>query len=103
MKKSNHNNNTRPKKSLFRKLLIKLNRRLGYEIVDQTNFTLPGLNKKGCDNLSTVNQTAITIPFGNRKIERKVKSFISSLELVSKLLVSQNKERLFSAEKLDTH
>lgn len=102
MKKSNHNNNTRPKKSLFRKLLIKLNRRLGYEIVDQTNYTLPGLNKKGCDNLSTVNQTAITIPFGNRKIERKVKSLHIIIRTCVKVkLVSQNKERLFSAEKLE--
>ena len=102
MKKSNHNNNPRPKKSLFRKLLIKLNRRVGYEIVDQANYTLPGLNKKGCDNLSTINQTTITIPFGNRKIERKVKSLHIIIRTCVKVkLVSQNKERLFAAEKLE--
>ena len=102
MKKSNHNNNPRPKTSLFRKLLIKLNRRVGYEIVDQANYTLPGLNKKGCDNLSTINLTAITVPFGNRKIERKVKSLHIIIRTCVKVkLVSQNKERLFTAEKLE--
>ena len=44
-------------KSIIKKLFIKLCKILGYEIIDQNNFTSPTLGKDLNENLSTINKT----------------------------------------------
>ena len=40
------------KKSLIKKILIKLNRIVGYEIMDQSNYSISSSDKYGYENLS---------------------------------------------------
>ena len=46
----------------MKKLFIKLARLLGYEVIDQNNFSSPTLNKKLNEDLSTLNQKSIVLP-----------------------------------------
>ena len=43
------------KKSIIKKLFIKLCKIMGYEIIDQNNFTSPTLEKKLNEELSILN------------------------------------------------
>ena len=47
------------KKSIIKKLFIKLSRLLGYEIIDQTDFSSPTLQKKLNEDLSIINEKSI--------------------------------------------
>ena len=59
-------------KKLLKKLLIKLNRLCGYEIIDQNEFSFPSLKDKNYNDLSTINQKSIVMPLGEVKITRKI-------------------------------
>ena len=96
MKQVKNNKATVPLKKLF----IKLCRILGFEIIDQSNFSVPTLNKKINENLSKFSVKSITLPLGEIEITRK----ILSLDIIVKTctsvnLVSQNKKRIFEKEK----
>ncbi len=87
-------------KKIFKKLFIKLCRILGFEIIDQSNFSVPTLDKKINENLSNFNNKSITLPLGEIKITRKV----LSLDIIIKTctgvnLVTQNKKRMFEQNK----
>ena len=89
------------KVSFFKKLLIKLNRKLGYEVIDQNNLILPTSNKNINDNLNILNKQSISLPLGEVEIKRKVNNLLvifRSFTNENKLL-SQNKKRLFEKEK----
>ena len=88
-------------KSFFRKIFIKLNRKLGFEIIDQNSLTLPTSNKKINENLNIFNHKDITLPLGEIKIERKINSFLVIFRSFTKenKLLSQNKKRLFEKQK----
>ena len=43
------------KKNIFKKLFIKISKILGFEIIDQTEFVSPTLEKKLNDDLSIIN------------------------------------------------
>ena len=89
------------KLNFLKKILIKLNRKLGYELIDQNNLILPTNNKNINDNLNTFNKKSISLPLGEVKINRKVDSLLiifRSFTNEDKLL-SQNKKRLFEKEK----
>ena len=58
----------------MKKLFIKLAKILGFEIIDQNNFSSPTLNKKLDEDLSTFNKKSIVLPLGEVKILRQVKS-----------------------------
>ncbi len=58
----------------MKKLFIKLAKVLGFEIIDQNNFSSPTLNKELNEDLSTLNEKSIILPLGEVKISRKVKS-----------------------------
>ena len=73
------------KKNIFKKLFIKISKILGYEIIDQTEFISPTLEKKLNDDLSTINNKSIVLPLGEVKITRKVKSILIIYELILKL------------------
>ena len=89
-----------PKKKFFIKLFIKLCRLLGFEIIDQSNFTVSTLNKKLNETLSIPGKKSITIPLGEIIVDKKIKSLKIILRTrTSELIMDQNKKRLFSEEK----
>ena len=46
----------------LKKIVIKICRICGYEIIDQNQFTFPSLKNNEYSDLSTVNQKSIVIP-----------------------------------------
>ena len=62
------------KPSFFKKIFIKISRKLGYEIIDQNNFEIVTSNKKINENLSLLGNKSINLPLGEVKITRKVKA-----------------------------
>ena len=62
------------KKSIIKKLFIKLCKIMGYEIIDQNNFVSPSLEKELNDQLSVINQKSIILPLGNVKITKNCSS-----------------------------
>ena len=90
------------KNSFLKKLLIKINRFFGFEIVDQSNYSLGSLDKYGHENLSKIGDRSITLPLGEFKINRKVKSLhIILRSCASVKMLSQSKDRIFSREKYE--
>jgi hypothetical protein len=89
------------KYNIFKKIFIKIVRKLGFEIIDQNNFSIPTSNASINDNISIFNKKHITLPLGEIKITRKVDSFLiifRSFTNENKLL-SQNKKRIFEKSK----
>ena len=89
------------KNNFFKKNFIKIIRKLGFEIIDQNNFTIPTSNKKLNNNISLINTRNITLPLGEIKITRKVKNFLIIFRSFTNenSLLSQNKKRLFEKKK----
>ena len=52
------------KKNYIKKIFIKICRILGYEIIDQSNFSVPTQNKNINDNLNIQGKKSITLPLG---------------------------------------
>ena len=89
------------KNTFLKKLFIKLCRKIGFEIIDQSNFYIPTKNAYLNQNLNIINKKNITLPLGEIKITRKVKSFLvifRSFTNENKQL-SQNKKRIFEKDK----
>ena len=103
MKQKNKNmkeQNTTIKKSLFKKIFIKICRLLGYEIIDQSNYEISTLNKNLGESISVPGKKSVTIPLGHLKITRKIKSLkIIFRSCTSELIMDQNKKRLFDKSK----
>ena len=59
------------KKSIIKKLFIKLSKILGYEIIDQNDFSSPTLQKELNEDLSIINEKSIILPMGEVKIKKK--------------------------------
>ena len=96
MKKIKNSNKT----NLFKKIFIKICRILGFEIIDQSNFSSPTLRKNLDDTLSTQGKKSITIPMGQINIKKKVRSLkIIVRTCTSELIMDQNKRRIFDEEK----
>tara|TARA_Y100001970_G_scaffold177567_1_gene216385 strand:- start:630 stop:1616 length:987 start_codon:yes stop_codon:yes gene_type:complete len=88
-------------KSIIKKLFIKLCKILGYEIIDQNNFTSPTLGKELNENLSTINKKSIVLPLGEVNITRKIKSIMILFRTNSNIEIwDQNKKRLFEQPKI---
>ncbi len=88
------------KKSYIKKIFIKICRILGYEIIDQSNFSIPTQNKNINDNLNIQGKKSITLPLGEVKISRKVKSLTIIFRSCTNInMLTQNKKRLFEKEK----
>lgn len=89
------------KNTLSKKILIKLCRKIGFEVVDQNNLTVPTIGKKINDNLNIFNEKLISLPLGEIKVTRKIKKILIILRTFTKenKLLSQNKKRLFEKEK----
>ena len=92
--------NNKTKKNIFKKIFIKICRKLGYEIIDQSNFYVPTQKKSLSENLSTQGKKSITLPLGEIKITRKVKALTIIYRSCTNVnMLTQNKKRLFDKEK----
>ena len=86
----------------MKKLFIKLCKIMGYEIIDQNNFTSPTLDKELNKDLTTINDKSIVLPLGEVKISRKVKSILVLFRTNSNIEIwDQNKKRLFELPKIE--
>ena len=90
------------KKSIIKKIFIKLCKIMGYEIIDQNNFVSPTLNRELNDNLSILNNKSIILPLGEVKISRKISSVLILFRTNSNVEIwDQNKKRLFEEPKIE--
>ena len=86
--------------NFLKKLFIKLCRIVGFEIIDQSNLYSPSLGKQANENLSVLGSKNISIPLGETKITRTVKSLDIIIKTCTSInLVTQNKKRIFEKEK----
>ena len=89
------------KKSIIKKIFIKICKLAGYEIIDQNEFYSPTLEKKINENLSNINKS-IVLPLGEVKINRHVKSLLILFRTNSSIDIwDQNKKRLFEQPKIE--
>ena len=96
MKKIDNKNKKNPLKKIF----IKICRLFGYEIIDQTNFSVPTREKSLSENLNIQGKRSITLPLGETKISRKVSAFTVIYRSCTNVnMLTQNKKRLFGMEK----
>jgi hypothetical protein len=90
------------KKSIIKKLFIKLSKVLGYEIIDQSDFSSPTLQKKLNEDLSIINEKSIVLPLGEVKITKKVSSVLIIFRTNTDIEIwDQNKKRLFEEPKIE--
>ena len=88
------------KPNFLKKLFIKLCRIIGFEIIDQSNLYLPTSDKLANKNLSKLGVNSISIPLGEIKITRPVKSLDLIIKTCTSVnLVTQSKKRVFEKEK----
>ena len=92
--------NIETKTGFFKRIFIKICRLFGYEIIDQSKYEIPTLDKKLGDSISVPGKKSITIPLGEIKITRKINSLkIIFRSCTSELIMDQNKKRLFEKDK----
>jgi len=86
----------------MKKLFIKLAKLLGFEIVDQNQFSSPTLDRELNEDLSTINEKSIILPLGEVKISRQVKSILIVIRMNTEVEIwDQNKKRLFEQPKIE--
>ena len=86
----------------MKKLFIKLIKILGFEIIDQNDFSSPTLNKELNKDLSILNKQSIVLPLGVVKISREVKSILIIVRMNTEVEIwDQNKKRLFEQPKIE--
>ena len=90
------------KKSIIKRLFIKLSKIIGYEIIDQSDFSSPTLQKELNEDLSIINEKSIIIPLGEVKITKKVNSVLIIFRTNTDVEIwDQNKKRLFEEPKIE--
>ena len=94
------------KSSFFKKILLKLVRKLGYEMVDQSNLNIADEDLYIKKNLSKNGDKSITIPLGETTISRKVESLTIIIRSYTfgdlennQVMLDQNKSRIFESQK----
>ena len=93
-------NKNAKKTILLKKVFIKLCRLIGFEIIDQSNFSSPTLQKNLDETLSIPGKKSITIPLGQINIKNRIRSLKVILRTcTSELIMDQNKKRIFDKEK----
>ena len=89
------------KKNIFKKLFIKFSKLLGFEIIDQNEFSSPTLNKELNENLSNIKKSII-LPLGEVKLTRKIKSLSIIFRTNTNIEIwDQNKKRIFEKPKIE--
>ena len=101
-------NKTNNKKNFLKKLLIKIIRKFGYEVIDQANLNLPSTKLNANDNLSKSGSKSITVPLGITKITNKINSLTIIIRSYTfgdsngnQVMLDQNKKRIFDAPKIE--
>ena len=90
------------KKSIIKKLFIKLSKVLGYEIIDQCDFSSPTLQKELNQDLSIINKKSIVLPLGEVKVTKKISSILIIFRTNTDVEIwDQNKKRLFEQPKIE--
>jgi len=90
------------KKNIIKKLFIKLSKALGYEIIDQSDFSSPTLQKELNEDLSIINEKSIVLPLGEVKITKKINSVLIIFRTNTDVEIwDQNKKRLFEEPKIE--
>ena len=90
------------KKSIIKKLFIKLSKILGYELIDQSDFNSPTLQKELNEDLSIINEKSIVLPLGEVKITKRVNSVLIIFRTNTDVEIwDQNKKRLFEEPKIE--
>ena len=90
------------KKSIIKKLFIKLSKVLGYELIDQSDFNSPTLLKELNEDLSIINKKSIVLPLGEVKITKRVNSVLIIFRTNTDIEIwDQNKKRLFEEPKIE--
>ena len=88
------------KKGFLKRIFIKICRLLNFEIIDQSNFTIPTLKKRLDENLSGPGRKSITLPMGEIKITRQINSLNIIFRFCTNVkMLTQSKQRLFEEEK----
>ena len=86
----------------MKKFFIKICKLLGYEILDQNNFSSPTLGKELNEELSILNEKSIVLPLGEVKISKKVNSILIILRMNTDIEIwDQNRKRLFEHPKIE--
>jgi hypothetical protein len=90
------------KKNILKKIFIKLSKALGYELIDQSDFVSPTLDKSLNEDLSIINKKSIVLPLGEIKITKKVSSLLIIFRTNTDIEIwDQNKKRLFEQPKIE--
>ena len=90
------------KKNIIKKLFIKLSKALGYEIIDQSDFSSPTLQKELNEDLSIINEKSIVLPLGEVKITKKINSVLIIFRTNTDVEIwDQNKRRLYEQPKIE--
>ena len=96
------------KKNFFIKTLIKLLRKFGYEIIDQNSLEIPLKSISANQNLSESGKKSITVPLGETKIVKKVKSLTIIIRSYTfgdtnenNVMLDQTKKRIFNEPKIE--
>ncbi len=85
------------KTGIIRKIFIKISRLLGFELIDQADLSFVTSSK---NNPSVIGKKIITLPLGEIKITRKIKSLDLIIKTCTSVnLVTQNKNRIFEFKK----
>tara|TARA_B100000029_G_scaffold412851_1_gene415643 strand:- start:304 stop:1341 length:1038 start_codon:yes stop_codon:yes gene_type:complete len=88
------------KKNPIKKIFIKLCRVLGFEIIDQSNFSVPTSNKYINESISIPGKNSVTLPLGKIEITRPVRSLDIILRTcMSVNMLTQSKKRMFEKNK----
>ena len=88
------------KKNILTKIFVKLCRLFGYEIIDQSNFTIPTSNKSINEGISNPGRRSVALPLGNVEITRPVKSLDIILRTCTAVnMLTQTKKRMFEKNK----
>ena len=88
------------KKNLLTKIFIKLCRVFGFEIIDQSNFSIPTSGRPINESVSIPGKRSITLPLGKVQITRPVRSLDIILRTcMSVNMLTQSKKRMFEKNK----
>lgn len=89
------------KKNFITKFLIKLLRKFGYEIIDQSDLKIPF--NKNIESTEDLKKIGVTLPLGKINIKKKINEILIIQRVFTNetTLLSQNKERLFEKEKFE--
>ena len=96
------------KKSFLSKLFIKLIRKFGYEVIDQANLEIQGIDQPANENVSQSGIKSITVPLGSTKIKNKINSLCIIIRSYTfgdikdeRVMLDQNKQRIYELPKIE--